>query len=48
MIPDIPASAHGADRRQDLAVEVTHISKAGADRGTDRSIAWAFDLLSWL
>ena len=24
---------------------VTHISKAGADIGTDRSFAWAFDIL---
>ena len=24
---------------------VTHISKAGADIGTDRSFVWAFDIL---
>ncbi len=31
--------------KQVVEARVTHISKAGADTGTDRSFAWAFDIL---
>jgi len=30
---------------QVVEARVTHISKAGADIGTDRSFVWAFDIL---